>query len=45
MLEARFDDTKFIFVNTYAPNDLSQQVKFFVSLKSKLVLSMQMRVF
>jgi len=37
ILEARFDDTKFIFVNIYAPNDLTQQVKFFDSLKSKLV--------
>ena len=37
MLEAQIDDTKFIFVNIYAPNDLAQQVKFFDGLKSKLV--------
>ena len=29
ILEAQIDDTKFIFVNIYAPNDLAQQVKFF----------------
>ena len=29
--------SKFIFVNIYAPNDLTQQVKLFDSLKSKLV--------
>ena len=37
ILEARIDDTKFIFVNIYAPNDLAQQVKFFDNLRSKLV--------
>ena len=37
ILEARSDDTKFIFVNIYPPNDLGQQVKFFDGLKSKLV--------
>jgi len=37
ILEAWFDDTKFIFVNIYAPNDLAQQLNFFYSLKSKLV--------
>ena len=37
ILEARFDDTKYIFVNIYAPNDLAQQVKFFDALQSKLV--------
>ena len=29
ILDAQIDDTKFIFVNIYAPNDLAQQVKFF----------------
>ena len=37
ILEAQIDDTKFIFVNIYAPNDLAQQVNFFDGLKSKLV--------
>ena len=29
ILEAQIDDTKCIFVNIYAPNDLAQQEKFF----------------
>ena len=37
ILDAQIDDTKFIFVNIYAPNDLAQQVNFFDGLKSKLV--------
>ena len=37
ILEARFDDMKFIFVNVYTPSDLAQQVKFFDGLKCKLV--------
>ena len=36
-LEARIDDTKFIFVNIYAPNGLAQQMKVFEGLRSKLV--------
>ena len=36
-LEARTDDTNFIFVNIYAPNGLAQQMKFFEGLRSKLV--------
>jgi len=31
LLEAQFDDTKFIFLHIYAPFDLAQQVKFFDS--------------
>ena len=29
ILEAQIDDTKFILVTNYAPNDLAQQVIFF----------------
>lgn len=39
LLEAQFDDTKFIFLHIYAPFDLGQQVKFVDS-----SLSMQMRI-
>ena len=37
ILEVRIDSTTFVLVNTYAPNDLAQQVKFFDNLKGKLV--------